>query len=129
MNQLMTRLITIALLAGLWACSNNQLLGQSAQEHAPIQVKIAAFDTFSALAQSGISDPKGVSAGIGAALLATAMGIGVALLSVLAYNVFLAWVEKLNERVKLILLNIPNPLPAPVSEPLAGVASVGAEKA
>jgi biopolymer transport protein ExbB len=37
---------------------------------------LGIFSTFSVLATSGISDPQGVSAGIGTALLATAVGIG-----------------------------------------------------
>jgi biopolymer transport protein ExbB len=67
---------------------------------------LGIFDTFTALARSGISDPQGVSAGIGSALLATALGIAVALISLLVYNYFLHWVEHLVDEVKLTLLEL-----------------------
>jgi biopolymer transport protein ExbB len=67
---------------------------------------LGIFETFTALAKSGISDPQGVSAGIGTALLATAVGIAVALLALLAYNVFLQQVEHLIDEVKLMLLEL-----------------------
>lgn len=67
---------------------------------------LGIFDTFTALARSGISDPQGVSAGIGSALLATALGIAVALVSLLVYNYFLHWVEHLVDDVKLTLLEM-----------------------
>lgn len=67
---------------------------------------LGIFDTFTALARSGISDPQGVSAGIGSALLATALGIAVALVSLLVYNYFLHWVEHLVDDVKLTLLEL-----------------------
>jgi biopolymer transport protein ExbB len=67
---------------------------------------LGIFDTFTALAKSGISDPQGVSAGIGTALLATAMGIGVALICVVIYNAFLAWIERLGDETKLVLLEM-----------------------
>jgi len=67
---------------------------------------LGIFDTFTALARSGISDPQGVSAGIGSALLATALGIAVALICLLVYNYFLHWVEHLVDEVKLTLLEL-----------------------
>jgi biopolymer transport protein ExbB len=67
---------------------------------------LGIFDTFTALAKSGISDPQGVSAGIGTALLATAIGIGTALICVVIYNAFLAWVERLGDETKLALLEM-----------------------
>jgi biopolymer transport protein ExbB len=67
---------------------------------------LGIFDTFTALARSGISDPQGVSAGIGSALLATALGIAVALVSLLVYNYFLHWVEHLVDEIKLTLLEL-----------------------
>jgi len=67
---------------------------------------LGIFDTFTALAKSGISDPQGVSAGIGTALLATAIGIGAALICVMIYNAFLAWVERLGDETKIALLEM-----------------------
>ena len=60
------------------------------------------------LAKSGISDPQGVSAGIGTALLATAIGIGTALICLIVYNAFLAKVERLGDETKLALLQMSN---------------------
>jgi len=62
------------------------------------------IDTFSALASSGISDPSAVSAGIGIALYAAALGIGVALYALIFYNVFLNRVERISDKIKLIIL-------------------------
>lgn len=69
---------------------------------------LGIFDTFTALAKSGISDPQGVSAGIGTALLATAIGIGTALICLIVYNAFLAKVERLGDETKLALLAMSN---------------------
>lgn len=69
---------------------------------------LGIFDTFTALAKSGISDPQGVSAGIGTALLATAIGIGTALICLVVYNAFLARVERLGDETKLALLEMSN---------------------
>jgi biopolymer transport protein ExbB/TolQ len=69
---------------------------------------LGIFDTFTALAKSGISDPQGVSAGIGTALLATAIGIGTALICLIVYNAFLAKVERLGDETKLALLEMSN---------------------
>jgi biopolymer transport protein ExbB len=62
------------------------------------------IDTFSALASSGISDPSAVSAGIGTALYATALGIGVALYGLIFYNLFHNRVELISDKIKLIIL-------------------------
>ena len=67
---------------------------------------LGIFETFTALAKSGISDAQGVSAGIGAALLATALGIGVALVCLVINNAFTAWVESLTEDCKLALMEV-----------------------
>ncbi|NBQ86007.1 MAG: MotA/TolQ/ExbB proton channel family protein [Betaproteobacteria bacterium] len=67
---------------------------------------LGIFETFTALAKSGISDAQGVSAGIGAALLATALGIGVALVCLVINNAFTAWVESLSEDCKLALMEL-----------------------
>lgn len=67
---------------------------------------LGIFDTFSALARSGISDAQAVSAGIGVALLATALGIAVALIGLLLYNVLQDHAERLLDDVKLLLLDL-----------------------
>jgi biopolymer transport protein ExbB len=63
------------------------------------------IETFSALAHSGISDPSAVSAGIGTALYATALGIGVALYGLLFYNLFQERVERIGDQIKLLILH------------------------
>ena len=67
---------------------------------------LGIFETFTVLAKSGISDPQGVSAGIGVALLATAIGIGTALVALVIHNGFLARVESLGTDTKLALLTL-----------------------
>ncbi|HQT43957.1 MAG TPA: MotA/TolQ/ExbB proton channel family protein [Halothiobacillus sp.] len=62
------------------------------------------IDTFAALASSGISDPSAVSAGIGTALYATALGIGIALYGLIFYNLFQNRVERISDKIKLIIL-------------------------
>lgn len=73
-------------------------------------------DTFLTISQSGMSDPQGISAGIGTALYATALGISVALTGLLALNFLSDQIEKISERLKMIILRSP-------SHPVAGSAS------
>ncbi|MDZ7655018.1 MAG: MotA/TolQ/ExbB proton channel family protein [Sulfurimicrobium sp.] len=65
---------------------------------------LGIIDTFSALAQSGVSDPSSVSAGIGTALFATALGIGIALFGLIFFNLFQERVERISEHLKIIIL-------------------------
>lgn len=65
---------------------------------------LGIIETFSALAQSGISDPAAVSAGIGTALLATAVGILIALYGLVFFNFFQARVERIGEHLRVIIL-------------------------
>lgn len=65
---------------------------------------LGIIDTFTALARSGISDPQAVSAGIGTALFATALGIAVALYGLIFHNFFHDRVERIGETIKIILL-------------------------
>ncbi len=67
---------------------------------------LGIIDTFTVLASSGISDPSGVSAGIGTALIATALGISVALFGLLFFNFFQQRVEFLGDRIKVLILRI-----------------------
>ncbi|BEV71444.1 MULTISPECIES: MotA/TolQ/ExbB proton channel family protein [unclassified Paludibacterium] len=65
---------------------------------------LGIIETFTTLAEHGISDPKGVSAGIGTALLATAMGITVALIGLVFLNHFHDRVDRISEHLKVLLL-------------------------
>jgi biopolymer transport protein ExbB len=67
---------------------------------------LGIIDTFTVLARSGISDPSGVSAGLGTALIATALGISVALFGLLFFNYFNQRVEFLSDRIKVLILRI-----------------------
>jgi len=66
---------------------------------------LGIIETFSALASNGVSDPKGVSAGIGTALFATALGISVALIVVVMLNHFHDKVDRLGDRLKILILH------------------------
>jgi biopolymer transport protein ExbB len=65
---------------------------------------LGIIDTFTALAQSGISDPAGVSAGIGTALFATALGISVALYGLIFHNAFHERVKMIGDNMKILLI-------------------------
>jgi biopolymer transport protein ExbB len=65
---------------------------------------LGIIDTFTALAQSGISDPAGVSAGIGTALFATALGISVALYGLIFHNAFHERVTRIGDYLKILLI-------------------------
>ncbi len=65
---------------------------------------LGIIDTFSALAKSGISDPQAVSAGIGTALFATALGIATALYGLVFHNHFHDRVERISDSIKILLL-------------------------
>ena len=54
---------------------------------------IGIIYSFEALGTSGIQDPKAVTAGIAQALITTATGLGIAILSVFPYNYFNSRVE------------------------------------
>lgn len=63
-------------------------------------------DTFLALSRSGLSDPSAVSAGIGTALYATALGIAIALVGMLAFNYLTDRNERIGERLKMLILKL-----------------------
>jgi biopolymer transport protein ExbB len=65
---------------------------------------LGIIDTFVTLAQSGISDPAGVSAGIGTALFATALGISVALYGLLFHNIFNERISRASDDLKILLI-------------------------
>lgn len=66
---------------------------------------LGIIETFQTLAQSGISDPSGVSAGIGTALFATGLGIAIALFGLVFFNLFQERVERIGEHLKIIILH------------------------
>jgi len=65
---------------------------------------LGIIDTFAVLSSSGISDPAGVSRGIGTALYATALGISIALGGLLFYNFYRESADRLSDRLKVLLL-------------------------
>ncbi|MBV8658322.1 MAG: MotA/TolQ/ExbB proton channel family protein [Burkholderiales bacterium] len=65
---------------------------------------LGIIDTFAVLATSGVSDPSGVSRAIGTALLATALGIAIALFGLVFFNHFQERVERINDHIKILLL-------------------------
>ncbi|MDH7794499.1 MULTISPECIES: MotA/TolQ/ExbB proton channel family protein [unclassified Beijerinckia] len=67
---------------------------------------LGIMDTFDALSSGGISDPAAVSRGIAAALLATAIGIGTALLGLVAFNVLHRQADVITEGFKETLLTV-----------------------
>jgi biopolymer transport protein ExbB len=68
------------------------------------------MQTFTALAQGGVSDPAEVSRGIGLALTATAVGIATALLGLLGHNVLNRRAQLLTEDFKFFCLRLTPPL-------------------
>lgn len=67
---------------------------------------LGIVDTFYALAQSGMSDPAGVSSGIGTALYATALGIAIAVVGLVFFNYFQDRIERITDSLKRIVLRM-----------------------
>jgi biopolymer transport protein ExbB len=67
---------------------------------------LGIMETFNSLSQGGISDPGAVSRGIGAALLATALGIATALAGLIAHNMLHRYAEHLTTNFKDFLLRL-----------------------
>jgi biopolymer transport protein ExbB len=65
---------------------------------------LGIMDTFNALSSGGVSDPAAVSRGIAAALVATAVGIGTALVGLIAHNLLHRQADVLMEGFKSALL-------------------------
>jgi biopolymer transport protein ExbB len=63
-------------------------------------------DTFLALSSSGMSDPAAVSAGIGTALYAMALGISIALIGLLCFNFLSDRNERICEHMKMLVLKL-----------------------
>ena len=66
---------------------------------------LGIMDTFNALSAGGISDPAAVSRGIASALIATAIGIGVALFGLLGHNLLHRYADHLTEDFKRLILS------------------------
>jgi biopolymer transport protein ExbB len=66
---------------------------------------LGIMDTFHALSGGGISDPAAVSRGIADALLATAIGIGVALYGLVGHNILHRYADHLTEEFKGLILS------------------------
>jgi biopolymer transport protein ExbB len=64
------------------------------------------MQTFTALSEGGVSDPAAVSRGIGLALTATAIGIAVAVVGLVAHNVLNRRAQLLTESFKLFVLRL-----------------------
>ena len=67
---------------------------------------LGIVDTFYSLAQSGMSDPAGVSSGIGTALYATALGISIAVVGLVFFNHFQDRVERITDSLKVTVLRL-----------------------
>jgi len=67
---------------------------------------LGIMETFTALAQGGVSDAGQVSRGIGLALIATAIGIATALLGLLGHNILNRCAHVLAEDFKSFLLRL-----------------------
>lgn len=65
---------------------------------------LGIMQTFTALAQGGVSDPAAVSQGIGTALIATAIGIGTALYGLVGLNMLHRQADHLADSFKTFLL-------------------------
>lgn len=79
-------------------------------------------ETFLALSRSGMSDPEAVSAGIGTALYATALGISIALIGLVVFNYLNDRNERIGEHLKMLILRI-------VSAPGVGAGLLSTESA
>lgn len=65
---------------------------------------LGIMETFQALSSGGVSDPAAVSRGIAAALLATAIGIGVALYGLLGHNLLHRVADHIKDGFKRLIL-------------------------
>ncbi len=61
---------------------------------------IGIIDSFEILGSAGIEDPRAVTAGIAQALITTAAGLGIAIISVFPFNYLSARIEKASHRIE-----------------------------
>ena len=61
---------------------------------------IGIIDSFEILGSAGIEDPRAVTAGIAQALITTAAGLGIAIISVFPFNYFNSRIEKASHGIE-----------------------------
>lgn len=61
---------------------------------------IGMIDSFGIMSKTGLGNPHAVTGGVAEALICTAAGIGVAVLTLIPYNMFLSLVERETERIE-----------------------------
>jgi biopolymer transport protein ExbB len=61
---------------------------------------IGMIDSFGIMAETGLGNPHAVTGGVAEALICTATGIAVAVITLIPYNVFLSLVERETERIE-----------------------------
>jgi biopolymer transport protein ExbB len=61
---------------------------------------IGMIDSFGIMAETGLGNPHAVTGGVAEALICTAAGIAVAVITLIPYNVFLSLVERETERIE-----------------------------
>ncbi|WP_342348371.1 MotA/TolQ/ExbB proton channel family protein [uncultured Nitrospira sp.] len=61
---------------------------------------IGMIDSFGIMSETGLGNPHAVTGGVAEALICTAAGIGVAVITLIPYNMFLSMVERETERIE-----------------------------
>ncbi|MEO8326022.1 MAG: MotA/TolQ/ExbB proton channel family protein [Nitrospirota bacterium] len=61
---------------------------------------IGMIDSFGIMSETGLGNPHAVTGGVAEALICTAAGIGVAVITLIPYNMFLSLVERESERIE-----------------------------
>jgi biopolymer transport protein ExbB len=61
---------------------------------------IGMIDSFGIMSKTGLGNPHAVTGGVAEALICTAAGIGVAVITLIPYNIFLSLVERETERIE-----------------------------
>lgn len=61
---------------------------------------IGMIDSFGIMSKTGLGNPHAVTGGVAEALICTAAGIGVAVITLIPYNFFLSLVERETERIE-----------------------------
>lgn len=61
---------------------------------------IGMIDSFGIMSKTGLGNPHAVTGGVAEALICTAAGIGVAVITLIPYNMFLSLVERESERIE-----------------------------
>jgi len=64
---------------------------------------LGIIDSFNLLGQGGVQDPKAVTSGIAEALITTAMGLSIAIVTTVPYHYFLRYIERVETRFNMAL--------------------------